>query len=1050
MIYLLRMQNLLGRPMQNKIIRIIDSLFNTRAAGVYILLFAAAIGIATFIENDFGTNSAQKVIFKSWWFELLLLMFSICLVVNILRYRMVQNRRWALFMFHFSMIVILLGSAVTRYFGFEGMMHIREGESSNTFLSSESYLQFEIQKANRNFKFDEEVLFSSLGKNSFNNEYLIGSDLITVKLEEFIPNPVQNLVETEEGSPLIKIVFGSADGREEYFLAFGETRRIRNNVFNFSANPLESAINILYRDRNLMIQCDRVFTQTVMATQERDTLFPEEGPHTLRLRSLYSDGINSFVFGDFNPSAIVELTSEDPKIKNESLKALRLSVTVNEERKEAIVYGRKGMAGRPGVLNFENMQMAISYGAKTREIPFRIKLYDFQMERYPGTNSAASYASEVQLIDNRKNLQKDFRIYMNHILNYGGYRFFQSSFDRDERGTYLSVNHDFWGTWISYIGYFLLTLGLILSFFSKKSRFYQVSKKLKKRSLNTASLLIAVFLFTVKPLDAQKVIQQNIDAVSKEHAKLFSKLIVQDHKGRMKPMHTLTREIMRKVSRSESHFGLTADQIVLSMFADRQNWLDVSLIKSSRNRAIQDLLGTDRKLIAYKDFFNTDGSYKLRDEVRAAFAMQTADRGSFEKDLMKIDERLNIVSMVFSDRIMKIIPVPEDPNNTWVSSHTHEHGQEVVDQPVAARFFDAYKSALHDALHTGDYTLPDQIIHELMAYQDEHGASVIPSSAKRQLEILLNKLDVFGRLATYYILLGLGFLILLFTNVFKPEINLYRIYNLLFILVVAGFIFHTSGLAIRWIVSGRAPWSNGYESMIYIAFTSALAGLIFTRKSYGGLAATMVLAGTILLVAKLSYLDPEITPLVPVLRSYWLTIHVSLIAGSYGFLMLGALIGMINLILFMFLSNNNRERIKLVVQEMSYISEITLIGGLVMISIGTYLGGVWANESWGRYWGWDAKETWALVTILVYAFILHMRIIPKLNGLYIYNLAKLFGWASVIMTYFGVNYYLSGLHSYAAGDPIPIPNWVYISVISAAIISIIAFIQYRRFGIRNL
>ncbi|MGA0233845.1 MAG: cytochrome c biogenesis protein, partial [Saprospiraceae bacterium] len=202
--------------------------------------------------------------------------------------------------------------------------------------------------------------------------------------------------------------------------------------------------------------------------------------------------------------------------------------------------------------------------------------------------------------------------------------------------------------------------------------------------------------------------------------------------------------------------------------------------------------------------------------------------------------------------------------------------------------------------------------------------------------------------------------------------------------------------------------------------------------------------------AKLSYLDPEITPLVPVLRSYWLTIHVSLIAGSYGFLMLGALIGLINLILFMFLSEGNKLRIKSVVQEMSYISEITLIGGLVMISIGTYLGGVWANESWGRYWGWDAKETWALVTILVYAFILHMRIIPKLNGLYIYNIAKLFGWASVIMTYFGVNYYLSGLHSYAAGDPIPIPTWVYISVASATIISILAYIQYRRFGLSKL
>jgi len=233
--------------------------------------------------------------------------------------------------------------------------------------------------------------------------------------------------------------------------------------------------------------------------------------------------------------------------------------------------------------------------------------------------------------------------------------------------------------------------------------------------------------------------------------------------------------------------------------------------------------------------------------------------------------------------------------------------------------------------------------------------------------------------------------------------------------------------------------------MIYIAWTTMLAGMIFTRKSLGGLAATSVLAATILLVASLSYLDPEITPLVPVLKSYWLTIHVSLEAGSYGFLMLGAFIGLINLILMIFLNQENHKRIERIITEMNYLSEMTLIAGLVMISTGTYLGGVWANESWGRYWGWDAKETWALVTILVYAFILHMRFIPKLQGIYLYNLMTIFGWGSVIMTYYGVNYYLSGLHSYAAGDPVPIPDWVYIVIVSVFIIAGLAYWRKRPF-----
>ena len=197
----------------------------------------------------------------------------------------------------------------------------------------------------------------------------------------------------------------------------------------------------------------------------------------------------------------------------------------------------------------------------------------------------------------------------------------------------------------------------------------------------------------------------------------------------------------------------------------------------------------------------------------------------------------------------------------------------------------------------------------------------------------------------------------------------------------------------------------------------------------------------------LSFLDPEITPLVPVLKSYWLTIHVSLEAGSYGFLMLGAIIGLINLILLMFISEGNKLRVKRIIQEMSYISELTLIGGLFMVSVGTYLGGVWANESWGRYWGWDAKETWALVTILVYAFILHMRLIPKMRGLFAYNVATIFGLASVIMTYYGVNYYLSGLHSYATGDPVPIPTWVYIAVAIIIVICLVAYIRKRKFPI---
>jgi len=859
-----------------------------------------------------------------------------------------------------------------------------------------------------------------------------------------MPNPKQLLKETENGVPILKIVVSGMNGREEYFISQGETKKIKNVVYNFKESILPEAFNIIYKNDALQFKTNKPFTQMVMATQKNDTIYPTDNYNPLKLRSLYSDGSNNFVFGDFNKKAIVSLASESVKVKNESLKALLMDISVNGKSKERYVYGRRGMPGKSVVLNFDNLNIAVAYGSKDIHLPFSIQLKDFILDKYPGTESASSYASEVVLIDSRKDVKMDFRIFMNNILNYGGYRFFQSSFDKDEKGTYLSVNHDYWGTLISYIGYALLTIGLLLNFFSKKTRFYQVIQKIKKiRAKSGTFIWLVLFSFSSPVLFAQSTVTKH--AVSLDHAEKFSKLVVQDFKGRMKPVHTLSREIMRKIYRNETFEGLNADQVMLSIFANRQEWYGIKIIKLGKHKDILKRLGVTSNYAAYKDFFNQKGDYKLRDEVRRIYDANPKDRGIYEKELLKIDERLNILSMVFSGNLLKLIPIENDMNNTWISRHAH--GNNSHDSHVATNFFNAYGLALQNGIKTNNYTEANKLLHELKTYQIKNGGAIMPSTSKTNAEIFLNKLNVFNRLAAFYSILGLAFLSFLFLSVFKPHIKLQKIYLVLFSLVVIGFALHTLGLSLRWFVSGRAPWSNGYESMIYIAWTTTLAGILFTRKSFGGLAATMVLAATILSVSMLSFLDPEITPLVPVLKSYWLTIHVSLEAGSYGFLMLGAIIGLINLILMIFLTAANKDRVKRIITEMSYISELTLVGGLVMVSIGTYLGGVWANESWGRYWGWDAKETWALVTILVYAFILHMRIIPKLTGLFAYNVSTIFGLATVIMTYYGVNYYLSGLHSYATGDPIPIPKWVYIVVVSIISICLLAYFKKRKYKV---
>jgi len=1021
--------------MKNSIIlKWLGHLSSTRAAGMYMLLFAIAIGVATFIENDFGTSAAQELIFKSHWFELLLLLFGCSILANLWRYRLYQQKKWASLSFHLAIIIILIGSAVTRYTGTEGMMHIREGETTNQYLSAENYLQFRVTEGSKTYAFEEPTHFSSLSSNKFNESYQIGNTILAISLVDFIPNPSEKLVESPQGLPTLKIVIGGAQGREEYFLKQGEQSQINGVPFNFTEELISGAFNIRHQGDSLVFMTDTEVGQRVMATQESSQI-PAGTMHKLMLRSLYTVNGSNFVIGDYMPKAITQLQSASQKITAESLVGLKLQVQANGQSQFVQVNGRKGEAGQAQVLTFGNTQIEISYGAKPEKLPFSLKCNDFILEKYPGTENPSSYASEVTLVDPAKSSSENHRIFMNNILSYQGYRFFQSSFDQDELGTYLSVNHDFWGTWISYIGYLLLTIGLAMTFFDKKSRFSYLIGQLNRKQ----AVLVLGFLFAGNHLANG----QTQATVSEEHAKAFGKILVQDHNGRIKPMNTYAGELMRKLARTETLFDQSADQLVLAMMLNPASWEKAAIIKLPEQTEIKQALHTEASMLSYSDFFTQDGNYVLEEQVRAAQAVMPREQGTYEKALIKLDEKVNIVNMIFSGSIFRLFPPLNDPNNTWLSPADlmHEHQQDEYSGRMRTLFL-AYLEHLNEAAQNQDYTAADQNLSEIANVQRASVSEFMPSETQVSAELFLNKLNVFNRLRNYYALLCLLLTGVFLVTTVRNKATKFNYTKWAFYAMAFGFTFHTLGIALRWYVSERAPWSNGYESMIYIGWTTMFAGTLFSRKSLGGLAATATLAATVLLVASMSWLDPEITPLVPVLKSYWLTIHVSLEAGSYGFLMLGAVLGMLNLCLMLFINSNNRTHILRAIKELTIISEITLLGGLAMVSIGTYLGGVWANESWGRYWGWDAKETWALVTILVYSFILHMRFIPKLQGIFAYNFASLFGFATVIMTYLGVNYYLSGLHSYAAGDPVPIPPEVYITT---TLLILLSFFAYRNF-----
>ena len=320
------------------------------------------------------------------------------------------------------------------------------------------------------------------------------------------------------------------------------------------------------------------------------------------------------------------------------------------------------------------------------------------------------------------------------------------------------------------------------------------------------------------------------------------------------------------------------------------------------------------------------------------------------------------------------------------------------------------------------------------------------SDKKIDTEIAYNRYDIFKNLFSWYMYAGTLLFVVVLIQLFKDRGRIWQLLSQgLSISIYGLLVLHTAGLAVRWYISGHAPWSDAYESMIYVAWATMAFGAVFGHHSKLTLASTAFVTAMILIIAHWNWMDPAIANLQPVLNSYWLMIHVAVIVASYGPFTLVMILGLVSLILMIFTNQSNKEQFKLHVKELTAINEMSLTVGLVMLTIGNFLGGMWANESWGRYWGWDPKETWALISIMVYAFVLHMRLIPGLGGRLGYNLASIVAFGSIMMTYFGVNFYLSGSHSYASGDQIVSVQFILITVAIIVVVGVLAQNKYKRF-----
>ena len=1001
-----------------------------------LLIFAFSIGYATFIENDFGRTSAKALIYNSWWFELILILLAYNLINNIIRYKLFRFEKIAALLFHLSFIIILIGAGVTRYISFEGMMHIREGKATNQFISDDTFLQVHINDKKHQLNHDKKLFLSGITNNRFSVKLDFKEHDIDISYINFLPNVQDSLFKNiSTGEMMLHLVVPGDNGMQSEYLTNYEQKVINGEIFTYN-NPTVGAINIRSTPNSTI--CDSPYDIQTMSMQTMEKIdFFANSEFTLEKRTLYTTekGLN-FVLKEVMENAKIQPVSTSNIMNDGSEDLLFVKVMADGKEKIVALKGGKGFQGNEQVFAIDSLYFKLSYGSKYYTVPFQVKLRDFQLDRYPGSMSPSSYAAEVSILDN--DTETPHRIFMNNVLQYKGYRLFQSSYDKDEKGTILSVNHDWWGTLISYIGYAFLSLGMIIVFFTKNTRYNSLTRKLKKLGRKSFVLILSLlFSFSAN----------SDEIINKEHSENFEQLVIQDNGGRLKPVNTLCSEILRKIYGKSKFNDLSSTQVILGMINDPVDWSKSSIIKVAHS-AVRKLLGnTDVKSkyvrVAFNDFFDKDGHYILGKPVEDAYAKLPAKRSEYEKDIIKVDERVNICFSIFSGGIFRLFPLAGDPDNSWLSYKQHASFS-ANDSLFVANIIPMYFKAVETALEDNNWTSADSIVNYISRFQNRYGTEVMPKKYKINLEIIYNNVQIFYKLFMFYFLTGFVLLITLIVSLFKDS----RFLSLLIItfkwLIILGFLFQTSGLAVRWIISGHAPWSNGYESMIYIAWATIFSGLIFSKQSLLTLAATAIVSALLLMVAHLNWLDPEITNLVPVLKSYWLMIHVAIIVASYGFLALGALLGLIALWLIIFTTKRNKLSLKDTLSEITLINEKSLEIGIFMLTIGTFLGGVWANESWGRYWGWDPKETWALTSVLIYAFVLHMRFIPPLKGKLIFNTASMFAIWTIIMTYFGVNYYLSGLHSYAAGDPMPIPSFIYYLLALMIISTILAKLNYKK------
>lgn len=655
---------------------------------------------------------------------------------------------------------------------------------------------------------------------------------------------------------------------------------------------------------------------------------------------------------------------------------------------------------RQGVMHLRQGEMTNQYyvavtetGMRAKTLPFQVELKQFDVAYHDGTEAAADYVSRIAITDQGRHVEGV--VSMNKIFSYRGYRMYQNSFDEDMRGSILSINNDPWGIGMTYVGYALLFFSLIYLLVDPKGTFRRLLRSpLLKQGAATALLLLV-----------GTSIAHALPTLPKETAKEFGQLHIL-YNDRICPLQTFAVDFTKKLYGKKHYQEYSAEQVLAGFIFWGDDWASEPIVKV-KGGELRERLGIRKHVSVNALFDQNQGGYLIGPYIQEYYS---GNHDALHKQAIQLDDKLMVVMNLRSGNLLRIFPHTHEGKTLWASPS--EKQPATVKTEDAVFVTSAFDRLYHDT-QALDFKHFSEVVGEIKEYQARHGGTSLPGKTKDMAEYIYNKVSFATILFMVSLTMGILSLVLLIfqmTQYHGKETRRYRLQEAIRDgIMFLSFLALTICIALRWVIKGTLPMSNGYETMLFIAWFVMLITLLVRLKMPSlpkNLSSLIVMAGFLssgffLLVSHISQMDPQITHLMPVLNSPLLSLHVSVIMMSYALLSLTFVCGVVGLVM------------KSCAEQLAVLSRIMLYPSLTTMGLGIFIGAIWANVSWGQYWSWDPKETWALITFMVYAIAVHQQSLPTFRRPLVYHAFMVLAFLTILMTYFGVNYFLGGMHSYA-------------------------------------